>query len=81
MLPQMLQVDLVALFHQMSCRGEIGEGLIQLNGGELRVISRVHALVAEDGHFHMRGSSPPTIERLRYSSVSMRSTMSMFRLL
>ena len=39
---------LVQLLDQVHHAVEIGEGLIQLNGGELRVVLGVHALVAED---------------------------------
>ena len=39
---------LVQLLHQIHHAMEIGESLIQLNGGELRVVLGVHALVAED---------------------------------
>ena len=39
---------LVQLLHQIHHTVEIGKGLIQLNGGKLRVMLGVHALVAED---------------------------------
>ena len=39
---------LVQLLHQIHHAVEVGEGLIQLDAGELRVVLGVHALVAED---------------------------------
>ena len=44
----LLSQTLVQLFDQVHHAVEVGEGLIQLDGGELGVVLGVHALVAED---------------------------------